>query len=214
VIAYLPTWFTVLPVETQIAAAALVVSVISIVCGALAGFLSGRSAARVQAVAQTEAARQEQLAAERFAVYMRLLDLSNRYFWETTPRGADSVEDYAIENRAECFRLTWEIAEGIRKFDDIPESERLLEVLFSEGAFDSNSARHAAMNSILKDMGAALSPRFTRALQAISQQNNQHRLATGDFGGRNNGAPASFSSLNVRMRVAEIKARRHDSAPE
>lgn len=138
------------------------------------GFLGGIGTALVSAIValwlQRAKEQQDNLDSARFRIYMRLLDISNHYFFiasaEIDPdnRKVDQATKVRIQDKA------WALLDELRKEDRIENLEEICRVIVSE-KFESAIERHDAMISLIQEIGKKVSPEFVKITERLSKEN-------------------------------------------
>lgn len=150
--------------------------------GVLAALVGGLIASVVHRQAEYKR-RREQV---RLDVYFLLLDLHNWYFWVASAEmHGEHPSDQAL---AECRRLTYQLNDKLRSFEDVEHLEQILIVLFSESVPSANE-RANRLNELLENYGKLVNPRHRSVMQRISHENIL-RYASGKV--PNSNAPGSW----------------------
>lgn len=155
--------------------------------GFLGGILATLVGALVASVIQRRNEFKKRKEEAHLDAYFLLVDLKNWYFWVTT------AELHGEEPKAEvlntCRKLTYQLNDKLRSFDEVEQVEEILTVLFSE-AIPTARERAARLDKLLGRYGQLLHPRYAKTILHISHENIL-RHGTGQAPSSN--APGSWS---------------------
>ena len=107
---------------------------------------------------------------------MMLLELKSAHFWvlSNEMRGEDSNPG----NVQNTWRLKWQIADELRKADEMPELKDILRVMFSM-EYQTERERSERLEQIIDQLGQQVNPRYSEAIRQID--NKTMALMTEDF---------------------------------
>ncbi len=97
-----------------------------------------------------------------------LIELDAYHFWifsSDTRREKPPVEEVR-----KFHKLSWRIADELRKVDELKDVEDILQMLFSID-FDTERARSKKLHEIIDRLGRRVNPRYQNKINQISQEN-------------------------------------------
>jgi hypothetical protein len=150
--------------------------------GILAALVGGLIASIVQR--HNEAGKRK--AESQLDVYFQPLELSQWYFWVATAELHG--EEPSEEALAHCRRISWKLADKIRRFDGIEHLDEILTILFS-ASIPSANERAERLDQLISVYGSLVNPRYARVIREISKEN---LLAHGPGKTPPNNAPGSW----------------------
>ena len=136
--------------------------------GFLGGVLASLVAALIASVSQRQVEYKRRKEQARLDVYFHLLDLHNWYFWVASAevRGQEPKD----EPLNECRKLTYQLNDKLRSFEDVEHLDEILLVLFSESISSANE-RASRLSALVEKYAKLVSPRYRTVLQRISHEN-------------------------------------------
>jgi hypothetical protein len=136
--------------------------------GFLGGVLATLVGAFIASVSQRHVERKRRQEQAQLDVYFLLLDLQNWYFWVAAAelRGDHPSEQALAESR----RLTYQLNDKLRTFEDVAHLEEILTVLFSESIPSANE-RARKLDHLLDQYSHLVNPKYRIISQRIGQEN-------------------------------------------
>src|SRR5579862_3346952 len=113
-----------------------------------------------------------------FRIYMRLFDLHGRHFWIYSQEA--SGRQLGPAPGARFNKVRWRIADLLRQADHLPEVPEILRAMFSLSRFASEKARHEEIGRLMDVLGARINPRYNKAMQDISAEDQRMMLLNFD----------------------------------
>lgn len=115
---------------------------------------------------QNEAKKKKEQA--RHDIYMRLLQISQMYFFIASAdmRGEKADENIVMSVRDAC----WKLADKLRACDSVESLDLILEFLFST-KIPSSSERANLLNVILDKYSSLVNPEYQKYVRKISDEN-------------------------------------------
>lgn len=136
--------------------------------GFLGGVLASFIAALLASVTQRHTEHKRRKEQARLDVYFHLLDLRNWYFWVASAelQGREPSE----EALRECRRITYQLNDKLRAFEEVEHLDEILLLLFSESVGSAND-RANRLSALLESYASLVSPRYRTVIQKISHEN-------------------------------------------
>lgn len=106
----------------------------------------------------------------RFKIYMMLLDLNSRHFSIASADMHGTIADPST--RLEFHKQCWRIADELRKYDGLPETEEILRVLFGLN-FENEIHRSRMLGDLIDRLGSKVNPRYAKFIKKISLENQR-----------------------------------------
>jgi hypothetical protein len=136
--------------------------------GFFGGVLASLVAALIASVSQRQIEYKRRKDQARLDVYFHLLDLHNWYFWVASAElHGEQPSDEALH---ECRKLTYQLNDKLRSFEDVEHLDEILLVLFSESVPSAND-RANKISELVEKYGKLVSPRYRSTLQLIGYRN-------------------------------------------
>ena len=99
---------------------------------------------------------------------MKLLEVKGLYFWVASAEIRRQPLSTGIAEK--LHDLSWRIADKLREMDQVEFLDEILTILFSD-AFPSVTARSAALDSLIANIGRLTNPRYSKAIAEVSEAN-------------------------------------------
>ena len=126
-----------------------------------------------------------------FNVYMKLHDIHGDYFWISAEDCGQSKVGQEIRDRLR--KTSWQIADELRKIDDLPIIEDILCVLMAidPDKYPNTLERYKQIDLVIDKLSNYINPNYQRIIENISNKNiliqgsysniNKLKNATGSF---------------------------------
>ena len=113
-----------------------------------------------------------------FQVYMRLFDLHGRHFWIYSQESSGRQSD--LRPGVRFNRVRWRMADLLRQVDSLPELPAILHAMFNLNRFSSEKERHEEIGRLMHVLGARINPRYNKAMQELSAENQRMMVVNFD----------------------------------
>lgn len=106
----------------------------------------------------------------RFEIYMKLLEFKGLQFWTV---GMETIkQDLDEATLSEQHQVRMQIADLLRKADDLTEAEDIARVLFGLD-YESERERDDALTELLDRLGDRINPKYNKIMRQIDRDNRK-----------------------------------------
>lgn len=144
--------------------------------GFLGGILATLVGGFIASVFQRSYEKEQKKVQSQIDLYFLLVDLSNWYFWVTTAEFHNEEPDQQVLDN--CRKISFQINDKIREFDEIEELDEILYIIFDERVSTARE-RATRLNELISKYGKLVNPKYSKIINKINEDNLlQHGSST------------------------------------
>jgi hypothetical protein len=143
----------------------------------ISGIVGGIAGALATVLYQKHQESKKALEEQRFRIYMMILELNGLHFWIASAEVHGELASPEIRQKFNSMR--WRIADELRRADDLPELEAILNVIMSLD-YKTEQERAKAFEQIIDQLGGKANPRYQRAIQQVSERSQRLMMTNMD----------------------------------